>query len=123
VPLQRHRAIDVALGPFSPFGGLRGLHGHPYEAHRYAALLWEHNFRTTPFEYLSLWPLVRRAMSVLVHGGTARTWDTPSGLRGTDGWHHELGLSLALYGMLRIDATRRLDDPGWRFGASFARFD
>jgi hypothetical protein len=46
VPPQRHAVLDVAMGPFTPFGAFRTVHGHPYEARRYAALFCEHNFRT-----------------------------------------------------------------------------
>ena len=46
VPPQRHVALDVAMGPLSPFGAFRSIHGHPYEGPRYMALFWEHNFRT-----------------------------------------------------------------------------
>ena len=38
-------------------------------------------------------------------------------------WHHELGASLILYGMVRLDVTRRLDRSRWRVGGSLARFD
>jgi hypothetical protein len=38
-------------------------------------------------------------------------------------WHHEAGASLILYGMLRVNLTRRLDQDGWRIGASLARSD
>jgi hypothetical protein len=75
------------MGPFSPFGAFRSVHGHPYEGPRYAALFWEHNFRTAPFEYLGAWGLVRRGM-----------------------------------GLLRVN-SRRLDQDGWRIGASLARSD
>ena len=125
VPPQRNAVLDVAMGPFTPFGAFRTVHGHPYEASRYAALFWEHNFRTVPFEYLGAWPLVHRAMGVLVHGASGRTWHEGRAvnLRSTQGWHHEVGASLTLYGVLRLDVTRRLDRAGWRIGGSLARFD
>ncbi len=129
VPPQRHAALDVAMGPFTPFGAFRTVHGHPYEGPRYAALFWEHNFRTVPFEDLGAWGLVRRGMGLVVHGASGRTWHdgTSSALRSTmrstGGWHHELGASLILYGLFRVDVTRRLDQAGWRIGGSLARFD
>jgi hypothetical protein len=110
------------MGPFSPFGAFRSVQGHPYEGPRYAALFWEHNFRTAPFEYLGAWGLVRRGMGLLIHGASGRTWQDGSSGRSTQGWHHEAGVSLTLYGMLRVN-SRRLDQDGWRIGASLARFD
>jgi hypothetical protein len=137
VPPQRHTALDVAMGPFSPFGAFRSVSGHPYEGSRYAALFWEHNFRTVPFEYLGAWGLVRRGMGLILHGASGRTWPTwyddileradfsgpPPEPRSTRGWHHEIGFSLTVYGMVRVDVTRRLDRTGWRVGGSLARFD
>lgn len=126
VPLQRHGALDVGVGPLTPFGAFRGAWGHPYEGPRYGALFWEHTFRSVPFEYLGLWGLARRAMGLAVHGAAGRTWSdgaTPPGLRASGGWHHELGASLVLYGLVRVDGVRRLDRGGWRAGASLARFD
>lgn len=124
VPPQRHVALDVAMGPLSPFGAFRSIHGHPYEGPRYMALFWEHNFRTVPFEYLGAWGLVRRGMGLIVHGASGHTWHegTTSTLRSTPGWHHEVGASLILYGIVRLDVTR-VDQPGWRVGGSLARFD
>ena len=89
------------------------------------ALFWEHNFRTVPFEYLGAWGLVHRGMGLIVHGASGHTWHegTTSTLRSTPGWHHEVGASLILYGIVRLDVTRRVDQPGWRIGGSFARFD
>ena len=37
VPPQRHVALDVAMGPLSPFGAFRSIHGHSYEGPRYMA--------------------------------------------------------------------------------------
>ena len=124
VPPQRHVALDVAMGPLSPFGAFRSIHGHPYEGPRYMALFWEHNFRTVPFEYLGAWGLVHRGMGLIVHGASGHTWHegTTSTLRSTPGWHHEVGASLILYGIVRLDVTR-VDQPGWRVGGSLARFD
>ena len=125
VPPQRHAALDVAMGPLTPFGAFRSVHGHPYTGPRYAALFWEHNFRTVPFEYLGAWGLVRRGFGLIAHGALGRTWQDGStaGARSTQGWHHEIGLSLTVYGMLRVDVTRRLDRAGWGIGGSLARFD
>ena len=103
---------------FAHVASARGvrLQGHPYEGPRYAALFWEHNFRTVPFEYLGLWGFVRRGMGLIVHGASGHTWGdgASSTMRSTHGWHHELGASLILYGIFRFDVTRRVDRAGWR---------
>ena len=130
LPPQRFSAIDVAMGPLSPFGVLRSTHGHPYQGDRYAALFWEHNFRTVPLEFLGLWPLVQRGIGLVIHGAAARTWmerewqdDPRSAPRVTDGIVHEVGASLLAYHIFRFDLTRRLDTPEWRVGVGIARFD
>mgnify|MGYP003733104613 CR=1 FL=1 len=130
LPPQRFGVLDVALGPFTPFGGFRSVRGRPYEGEEHVALFWEHNFKTVPFEILGLWGLVRRGFGLVMHGGSGRTWisaqrrDVPGyEPRYVDGFHHELGLSLLAYHLFRFDVTRRLDRSGWGVGASIARFD
>lgn len=126
VPLQRHGIVDGALGPYAPFGSIRTLNGQPYEGDHHLALFWEQSFRTLPFELLGLYGLARRGYTVLVHGAHGRTWlrdsDNPLGLRVADGYHHEIGLSLSgLFGLLRVDFTKRLDAAGFAVGVSAAR--
>ncbi|MFH1567860.1 MAG: DUF5686 family protein, partial [Gemmatimonadota bacterium] len=130
LPPERLMAVDVAMGPLSPFGALRAVHGHPYVGDRYAALFGEHNFRTTPFEYLGLWPLVQRGFGVAVHGAAARTWMAAERRQAagyeprlTEGTHQEAGVSLQAYHLFRVDYTRRLDRKGWSLGVGIARFD
>jgi hypothetical protein len=129
LPVQRFGALDVAMGPLSPYGALRGVRGHPYVGESYFGAVAEHNFRTTPFELLGLWPLVRRGFGLLVHGGYGQTWigtqrraALPLIPRWTKTPHKELGLSLFLYHMARIDLTRRIDSADWAIGVSAARF-
>ena len=130
LPVQRFGALDVAVGPFTPFGGFRSLRGNPYEGERYAALFWEHNFRSVPFEFLGLWSLVRRGMGLVVHGASGRTWISTERRKGlgyepryVEEFHHEMGVSLLLYHIFRLDVTKRLDRDDWGIGVSIARFD
>jgi hypothetical protein len=130
LPPQRLMAVDVAMGPVTPFGALRTAHGRPYVGDRYAALFWEHNFKTTPFEFLGLWPLVQRGFGLVIHGAAARTWLDDDlqpflgyGLGAADGVHHEVGVSLLAYHLFRLDVTRRLDEDDWSVGVGIARFD
>lgn len=130
LPLQRFDVLDVALGPFTPFGSFRSVQGRPYEGEEHAALFWEHNFRSVPFEMLGLWGLVRRGFGMVVHGGSGRTWIAAErrGIPGyspryLDGFHHEMGVSLLAYHLFRFDVAKRLDRKGWGVGASIARFD
>ena len=130
LPPQRLMAVDVAMGPLTPFGTLRSIHGHPYVGDQYAALFWEHNFKTTPFEFLGLWPLVQRGFGLVVHGASARTWmedERRQALgyepRVADDPHHEVGVSLLAYHLFRLDVTRRLDRDDWSVGLGIARFD
>ena len=130
VPVQRFGALEASMGFFSPFGTFRTVRGHPYEGQHYAALYWEHNFKTTPFELLGLWDWAMRGAGLVVHGASGRTWIDPEqrAKLGYDpryeaSFHHEAGVSLMLYHLLRFDFTRRLDQPGWSVGLSLVRFD
>ena len=130
VPVQRFGTLEAAMSPFSPFGALRTVRGHPLEGEHYAALYWEHDFRSAPFELLGLWGLAMRGAGLVAHGASGRTWidaERRAGLgwepRYEDGFRHEAGLSLVLFHLLRLDFTRRLDRAGWSAGASLARFD
>ena len=130
LPPQRFGALEAGIGFFSPFGTFRTVRGHPIEGERFAALYWEHNFRSTPFELLGLWHWAMRGTGLVVHGASGRTWIDPERLSGLgyvprymEGFRHEAGVSLILYNLLRLDLTRRLDRPSWSVGASVARFD
>ena len=129
LPVQRFGALDVAMGPLSPYGALRGASGHPYVGESYLGAMVEHNFRTAPFEMLGLWPLVQRGFGLLVHGGYGQTWidaDRRAGMALVPRWtktpHKEFGGSLFLYHIARIDVTRRIDPAAWSIGISMTRF-
>ena len=130
LPLQRLGIVDGRLSLYAPFGGLRTLGGRPYEGEQYAALFWEHNFRTLPFEIVGLYGLARRGYNVLVFGGHAQTWVSavrlrelaPYAPRIPDSFHHEVGVSLSgLFSLLRLNLGARLDEPGFAVGLSAAR--
>ena len=130
VPVQGFGSLEASMGFFSPFGAFRTVHGHPLEGEHYAALYWEHNFKTTPFELLGLWGWAMRGTGLVVHGASGRTWIGPKRRaalgydpRYEESFRHEVGVSLMLYHLLRLDFTRRLDRPGWSMGLSLARFD
>ena len=73
LPVQRFGALEAAVLPFSPFGAFRTVRGHPHEGEHYAALYWEHNFRSAPFELLGLWGWAMRGAGLVVHGASGRT--------------------------------------------------
>ena len=121
--------LGVAL---TQFGQLRSWTGGPYEGDRYLAAYWEHTFGTLPFEALGLSALARDGYGLLVYGAHARTWlaadraaeyvaaGYPAGA--SDGWHHEVGVSLTgVLGLLRVDVTQRVSAPGTVLGVGFAR--
>ncbi|ARA94493.1 hypothetical protein AWN76_015900 [Rhodothermaceae bacterium RA] len=133
VPFQRLMALDGSLGGgalnLTSFGRLRTRAGRPYLGDRFAGVFWEHSFRAVPFELLNLYGLARRGYNLLLHGGHGRTWldGRRRGDARYDGlvpprWHHELGVSLSgLFGLLRLDATWRLDARDFSLGAGLAR--
>ena len=134
LPLQRCGVIEASPLPYTPFGALRTLDDRPYQGEHHAALFWEHNFRTVPFELLGWQAPVEQDIELLLHGGHGRTWiddDTERrlrrrdvALRQADGLHHELGLSVngLLYDTLRLDVAKRLDASGLSVGVSVLRF-
>ena len=127
LPVQRALTVDASMGIYRPFGALRTLSGFPYEGDEVLALFWEHNFRTIPFEILGLRSLAQSGYNVLVFGGHARTRFSDQAQPGSfrrisDGFHHELGVSLSgLFSFLRVDFAKRLDADGFTVGLGVAR--
>ena len=145
LPLTRTLSVGGSLGDggvlgaggflgvaFTQFGQLRSWTGGPYEGDRYLAAYWEHTFGTLPFEVLGLDALARDGYGLLVYGAHAQTWlaadraaeyaaaGYPAGA--SDGWHHEVGVSLTgVLGLLRVDLTQRVNAPGTVLGFGFAR--
>jgi hypothetical protein len=134
LPLQRFGVVEASPLPYTPFGALRTLEDRPYQGSAHAALFWEHNLRTVPFELLGLYGIADRNVELLLHGGHARTWiddDRTAVLQGRDislrtsnGVHHEVGLSVngLLQDLLRVDFTARLDRQAFSVGVSLLRF-
>jgi hypothetical protein len=134
LPLQRFGVVEASPLPYTPFGALRTLDDRPYQGSAHAALFWEHNLRTVPFELLGLYGIADRNVELLLHGGHARTWVDDGReatlpqrgivLRTTEGVHHELGVSVngLLRDLLRVDLTARLDRPAYSIGVGLLRF-
>ena len=129
LPVQRFSIIDGSLHAFTPFGSFKTLRGDHYEGEKYAAVYWEHNFRTVPFELIGLRWFAEKSISVLIHGASGRTWISKQRfpalgyLPNVPGrFHHEIGASLSgIFGLFRLDATRRLDRRDFFLGLSAAR--
>lgn len=130
LPAQRFGAMDGAAYGLSVFGGFRSLQNRMLEGEHGLALLWEHNFRTVPFELLGMHALVRRSIGIIVHGGHGRTWIDENRMANLgfvpvyeERWRHEVGMSINnLFGFMRFDTTYRIDRPGFYFGISATRF-
>ena len=137
VPFQRLGAINGSMDVLSAFGVLKTRELGPYRGDRHLSVFWEHNFRTFPFELLGLQGLAQNALNIIVFGGHGRTWmrtpfeDNGGGLQslpeprnvyGTNGWHHEAGISLSgIFSLMRVDFAKRLDAEGFYVGISTAR--
>ena len=133
LPFQRLGALDGALRSVpiraTSFGAFRTRDGRAYRGETYAAVFWEHSFRAVPLEVLGWrWP-ARKGYNLIVHGAHGRAWNGDAhaaderyqGLA-PDGLHHELGVALSgLFGFFRVDATWRLDAPGFTVGLATAR--
>ena len=129
LPRQRYEILDAWLDRISTFGAFRSRLDRPYEGEKVLGVFWEHDFRTVPFEILSLRWLVERSIGVIVHGAHGRTWFSDTTLSSLtyvpqylDGVHHELGLSLnGLFSLFRLDIARRLDRPGTHFSLGMTK--
>lgn len=116
LPPQRTHIIERGNGYFGPFGTLRAYSGLPDQGRQMGLFMWEHNFRTIPFELLGIWSMAKRGYNVLVFGGHAWIRDSAWQQR------HELGVSLSgILGLFRIDVAKPLDEPGVRWGWGIAR--
>lgn len=130
LPRQRFEILDlgVLLSRVSIFGGFRTRVERPYEGERVLGMFWEHNFRTVPFELMGWRWAAERNIGLIVHGGHGRTWFGDRTLldyapQYTDGFHHELGVSInGLFNLFRLDFTKRLDAPGFFVSVGFVRF-
>ncbi|MCH8820222.1 MAG: hypothetical protein IIB03_07875 [Acidobacteria bacterium] len=126
VPVQKLGIVDGSP-IFTTFGGLKTAKNPPYQGDRWALVAWEHTFRTIPFELIGWEWAIKKHWNVILHG--AHGWTSfedyePAGIPvyDSDGVHNELGFSLSgLFTILRLDASWRLDEPGFRFGFSVAR--
>ena len=123
---ERFGILDGSLGAFGPFGVFRSLRNRPMEGKHYAAVLWEHNFRTVLFEAVGLRWFAEKGITIIMHGASGQTWRGESTnaeydyIR--DGVRHEVGLSVSgIFGLFRADVTKRLDRHGWFAGFGLAR--
>jgi len=129
LPAQRFGIVDGGLSAYRPTGSLRTLAGYPYEGEQWAALFWEHSFRTVPFEIIGLTTASRMSYNLILFGGHGRTWVSEDrlatfdpGRRVSDGIHHEIGVGLSgILGFVRVDAAKRLDAQGFRVSIAAAR--
>jgi hypothetical protein len=127
-PLWTYGALESRLGVFTPFGRFKTLQGRPYTAVSGAALFWEHNFRTIPFELLGWRSAAKKGYGLIVFGGHGSTWDAKEetvfryGPKYGANDHHEIGVSLSgLLSLFRLDVAFRLDAPGFTVGLAAAR--
>lgn len=126
IPYQRVGVIDGSMSYFSPFGTLKTRRNLPYEGSEYWLFTAEHNFRTIPFELLGLRKIVEKGWGVILFGGAGYT-RTSSSLIGpamdSDGIHSEIGFSLnSLFGIMRVDFAKRMDQRGSYIGFSVPRY-
>lgn len=132
LPYHLWHGFDSSLGYFGPFGTFKTLGNLPIEAESMGAIHWEHNFRTIPFELIGLIGLARKGYGVIVHGShgvyksdvsrSAFTLLPGSNMSGHKGELHEMGMSInGVFGLLRVDASKRLNGSGYFLGFSVAR--
>ena len=129
LPIQRYGSIDSKFLLWTPFGSFRSLGDRPLEGEHHAALFLEHNLRTVPFELIGLRSIVEKNIGIIIHGAAGRTWISKNKINellyNPHYYNHvvsEAGISLnGIMGILRIDATKRLDKRGYSIGVNIAR--
>ena len=126
LPVQRFGVLDV-WRPVTSFGAFRHLGGSPYEGEKYLGVYWQHNFRAAPFEMFNLGHLARNGFEIILFGGSGRTWISKEKLntlqyapRVLDKFYHEAGIALSWARILRLDATKRLDERGFSIRAGLS---
>lgn len=126
LPVQRFGTVDGAMNRFTPFGVMKTRYAVPYVGSEYWSAYAEHNFRTIPFEILGLDYFVDKGWGIILFGGAgyAGSDDSePNNLFISDGVHTEVGASLnSILGVIRLDAAKRLDAPGFFIGLSVPRY-
>jgi hypothetical protein len=128
LPLQRFSIIDGNLYSYAPFGVFKTQINKPLEGEKNAALFWEYNFKSIPFEVLGLSYFARNKYEFLIHGSGGHTWIDRSRLHQInqnykvlyeDDLHKELGLALKIkykFVSIRLDVTRNLETQNDYFG-------
>ncbi len=129
--LPRHiwHGVDSNLGYFGPFGAFKTLGGLPVKSTSLAALHWEHNFRTIPFEVLGLFSVAKKGIGIIIHGSHGviessdfNAWMPTSRNVFVGGEHHEMGMAVnGLFGLFRFDASKQLNGTEYFLGFSVAR--
>ena len=118
LPPQRYGVLDVSDWPLSTYGTFRTAGELPIRGRQTAAVFWEHNFRTIPFELAGVRVLADRNYGLSLFGGhgLAQTGDVRLS-------HHEVGVSLTgILGLVRFDVAKRLDAKGYGVGFGLTRF-
>ena len=129
LPYHQWHGLDSKLGYFGPFGTIKTFSKMPFEAESVVAFFWEHNFRTIPFEALGLMSIARKGISFLIHGSHGYTHSDFSRHQNrvfssyqSENEVHELGASInGIFSLIRLDAAKRVNGPGYFLGFSVAR--
>ena len=129
LPVQRFGVLDVRR-PVTWFGTFKFPGGYPYEGESFFGLYWQHNFRSALFEFFSMDFLARNGFEIILHGASGKTWISKRKLDKLqyvphllDDFYHEAGISLGIYNLIRIDATKRLDENGFSIRGSIVRIN
>ena len=126
LPPQRIFTLESRSDGFGPFGVLKGASLKEFAGERYFVLSLEHNFRSIPFLVLDVPCLYKNSLELILYGSVAKSWNPSGSLpygRSTEGWYAETGIGMSrIFGLLRIDVTRRLtDSDAWFVTLGIAR--
>ena len=121
LPMQKFSALDGVLYGFSPLGVFKSQYNRPLTGEKTAALFWEYNFTSIPFEIIGLDYFAKHKYEFLLHGAAGRSWIRESSLQRLSAYYNplyftevkqELGFSVNMkykFIGVRLDATRCLN--------------
>ena len=129
LPVQRFGVLDVRR-PVTWFGTFKFPGGYPYEGESFFGVYWQHNFRSALFEFFNVGNLARSGFDIILYGASGKTWISKRKLDNLqydphllDEFYHEAGVSLGICHLIRIDATKRLDESGFSIRGSIVRIN
>lgn len=115
VPVQRLFSLETQSSSFAPLGALRGASVKEFAGDRFAAISFEHNFRSILFLWLGIPYFYKNGYETLLTASVASSgFATRTATLGaaTPGIYSEAGVAIGkIFQLLRLDLTYRFTAP------------